>query len=1663
MLRTLTTLFLCFCAVALTAQMTGPTGAVRYGNEWIDYDKTYLRIAVAEDGVYRLTPAELRAAGFSFPETNAAAWVLEHAGEPVPVVVDEAGLTFVGERNRGELDQFLFEAPGRMQLNDRYSMHTDTSVYYLSLGNKGLRYNTSEVAATGAPLGGILRESEAVFNEHYTKTFFRSAGSSIYYSHYDVADGFGMRSANDLLSSNGSTETTFSLPLPGTAGGAATLELRFGLGFDQHDQAILLDGKELTTHQSSGWSVEQFSLPFTASGESAEVALRGNRGDRDKANVAWARATYPATLSAAGLSHFLVPASAQNQTLELTDVGAVAGAVYLLNADRGTKLVGKVQAGSVQFTVPASSSSTEYYLVTGNNVLKSPALRSHTFQPALPTGSRTNYLILTSERLDGPELKAMAAYRASAAGGGYRVHTVRVEDLYDEYGYGVARHPMATRNYVAAARAANPELQYLFVIGKGREGLDIRTPGDLAAAQATFFVPSFGYPASDNLLTAKLGDVVPTLATGRLAATDRAEIANYLEKLREVEAQTNMGGQTLEDRDWMKQVIHLGGGGVIGEQNTIKSELRTLKSRIEASDMGSNVTSFFKTSDDPIETTQQDAIFDRINRGSAIITFFGHASSQGFDFSIDDPANYNNKGRYPYMLSLGCYSGDAFTASKSIGERFISLEDKGAIAFAASKGIGFISSLGTWGDKLYDLTGNELYGQGIGDVLRATISHFRNTSNYTVALLTEQFVLSGDPAYRIHPRPGPDVVVDAASVRFDPEVIPAQDPDFEVSFRVVNLGRNGGRDSIDVQFSQQLPGGEVREVYTQRILTPRYDEVVRTRIPNVGLEAVGQNRILISLDTEFDLAEAPLPGAESNNDLITGGRAGVPVTFIANTARTAAPPRFAVVNGPVTLYASTTDALAPEREYLLQVSRRRDFADPLLDTRLVSPGGIIREELNINFTDSTTYYWRVSPDSTFTEGAGYIWSESSFTWLEGTAGSLPHWAQQDPGQIVDGTFENIRADTINTGWSFAKNALGVRVFNAIYQDREMPRYMRGTQRLNSPFNWRIQSGMSVLVIDSVNNDQWSPNLGAGEYNTRPGVRTSTWNFDTRTQAGRDGMIRFIREEVPEGKYVLVWSLQRGNTLNYYNDDWTTDEAALGTTIFDLLEDEGALEISRLATSGSVPYALAFQKGFGLVGEVMARDVTDTVELSITLFGSWEEGTWTSAAAGPAQNWRSVSITSGTNNLEVSDSSIVKIMGQRADGAIVELDRIIHKFTDRRTLTVDLSRIDATVYRKVFTEIRLLDLSARTVPAITSLYFDYDGFGDVAVNPQLAFTQPDSLLQQGQAASLSVGYENISDVDLDSLLVQLQVINKQNQVVASTTRQAPVAAGTTGIVKFEVSTATIEGDVRFEMVLNPDQDQPEDVTFNNIINSGFQLAPDVTDPVLTVLFDGQRINDGDMVSGRPEIRIQLRDENQYLQLDASTKYQISLREPDGTTETLQLTDQRVEFSPATATDNMAEIFFRPEFLADGTYELAVTARDRSDNSTGRLQFKRSFEVINEMRVGNVLAYPNPFTTQTRFVYTLTGNEAPSTFRIQIMSVSGRVVRDIDLLATENLKVGTHQTQFAWDGTDEYGDALANGVYLYRVITGDAADVTLKKQDTGTDQYFERGLGKVVILR
>ena len=186
-------------------------------------------------------------------------------------------------------------------------------------------------------------------------------------------------------------------------------------------------------------------------------------------------------------------------------------------------------------------------------------------------------------------------------------------------------------------------------------------------------------------------------------------------------------------------------------------------------------------------------------------------------------------------------------------------------------------------------------------------------------------------------------------------------------------------------------------------------------------------------------------------------------------------------------------------------------------------------------------------------------------------------------------------------------------------------------------------------------------------------------------------------------------------------------------------------------------------------------------------------------------------------------------------------------------------------------------------------------------------------------------------------------------------------------------------------------------------------------------------------------------------------------PEGQEQEVSLLNNPQEISYMAATEESDfKLEYKPAKLMDGKYMMEVRARDAAGVASGMSPYRISFEVVSEASVTNFYPFPNPFSTKTNFIFTLTGSTIPEHMKIQILTVTGKVVREIMKEELGPLRIGNNKTEYAWDGTDAYGDKLANGVYLYRVVMS-RIDEEMKHRNTFGDSAFKNGYGKLYILR
>jgi hypothetical protein len=126
----------------------------------------------------------------------------------------------------------------------------------------------------------------------------------------------------------------------------------------------------------------------------------------------------------------------------------------------------------------------------------------------------------------------------------------------------------------------------------------------------------------------------------------------------------------------------------------------------------------------------------------------------------------------------------------------------------------------------------------------------------------------------------------------------------------------------------------------------------------------------------------------------------------------------------------------------------------------------------------------------------------------------------------------------------------------------------------------------------------------------------------------------------------------------------------------------------------------------------------------------------------------------------------------------------------------------------------------------------------------------------------------------------------------------------------------------------------------------------------------------------------------------------------------------------------EVRFPLSNLAEGLHEIKVTAWDIANNvSEGYTEFL--VVTSAEVALEHVLNYPNPFTNSTCFMFEHGRAGQELDVLVQIYTVSGRLVKTLE---ERIFSVGDRLSRdncLQWDGTDDFGDPLAKGVYLYKV--------------------------------
>lgn len=1642
----------------------------RFGNEWINFSQDYYKIKIAKEGIYRINHSSLIAAGINVSAIDPNNFQIWNLGIEQFIRVQGAAdnsfdtgdyIEFFGKPNDGNTDRDLYQTP-QQQPHTYFSLYTDTSVYYLTwtLSTKGKRWvDFSQFDYSNYPVEPYFSYSAV---NYFTESYYEGKVYNGYgvLSEYTEGEGWFGTLFRKGQSQLRDVNTPFLYPLgPNPHAeilyfGKSDVDPVLNPSFNHHMQVAVsadnINFRNLTDTFYKGYTgiKSGISLNPTDIG-SAKTRFRfsilndlGVAADNNC--IAYVKVTYPRTYNLGGNSviHFnLSPISSLQVTyFSFANYPALKSSPVILDLTNNTRVQASVSGGTLHALIPYAGGSKEVFVCDSTDISVVQGLTKVIFQP-INLSQGYDYLIVTHSHL----LTSANQYAAFRNNSGFKPLVISTDQLYEQFYYGI-HHPLAIRrfcNYLLENNNVKPE--NLLLLGKGQMYYSIRfSPSNFHFD----YVPPFGNPASDMMYTSGLNGTVmePAISTGRIPATTNQEVLDYLQKLKDYESNSN--------RLWQKNILHLSGGRNSTENHIFTAYLNGCKGIADKPFTGASVKTFSKEQSLPVSSGLKTTIQQEINKGIGLLTYFGHGASDILEIDFGGPEELANTGKYPIMMFSGCVLGNTFTGS-SLCEKFTFQPNLGTVGWIANTGYGFTSELDAFNRQFYYQMSSTNYGKPIGALLKGAIKTYQDptqTNPYNL-IHSRQFAFVGDPALHIFASSLPDFSI--GNLSFFPQTFSANSDSFALVVTAINSGK-AINDSIAILVKRMLPNNTVVNYPYKTIKTPYYADTLLFWFNSKDQESKGLNRFEVTIDCLNDEAEL-----DEGNNLLS-----IEYLIPAEGVRILYPRDFSIVNTSLVSFKVQPENLFNTvNEIIFQADTNPNFNSPWLQSSMpIMATAVTNWQLPKLPADSSVIFWRARLNVPDSLGGG--WENGSFTYLPGkrTGWSQKHYAQISKSKLVD-----LSRDSLNRKFIFNRRTSVFYSVTTTGQDLNGPN--RRTFNINywPSLYGQIGDGIAIMAFNPNNEERWSTNSQFNSIQQVPdpfdpqnlGTVTlkpsgSYW-FNTNQvgnpgfQWQRDSLIKYILS-IPDGFHVFVHNGRNTGIRTWDTALINTFQRNLGSKILpNLKEGHPYYLISR---KNPKPDETIFEETADTLNQLLPPPFSQTLT-KFTQFSPLRiEGQIQSVIIGPTTKWYSAHFQhSGADNLR--DYSAFRIFGIEKSGNEVLL------FDSLKTDSIDLRGVDPLLYPNLRIIQVLKDDSLRTPLDLKHWLVFFDQLPEATINPSLTFQFHGDTMQQGDTLQLKLAYQNIGTVPMDSITIEtILTDNSSNQILKYLSKHKALKVGDSLIYQLLLPTKNLVGKNRLTVFFNPRVLAEENYS-NNVFQKDFFVIQDKSNPLLDVLFDGVRIANFDIVSAKPHIQISLLDNNKFLLLKDTSLIKISLSGPSGVQQ-INFNRQDVIFNPSTVAGKPAIIEYSPDSLTDGIYTLTVSGRDVSGNYSGRFNYEIKFEVINKSTITYMYPYPNPFTTTMRFVFTLTGSKVPDYMKIQITNINGRVVKTIDKNDLGTLHIGNNITDVIWDGTDEFGDRLANGVYLFKVITRTNGQGTEHRASFG-DEFYRQQTGKIYLLR
>ncbi|MFN0158759.1 MAG: C25 family cysteine peptidase [Bacteroidota bacterium] len=1536
--------------------------------DWFETGRTYYRIPIVQDGWYRVTKANLAAAGAITASIDVSTLQVFGNGVELPIMVGpDTSIEFFARKNYGD-----------STFTDFY---TDTSAYWLTWGGAtGLRF--VPVAQTGDAPGSNVNSS--IVSRHFelnTGYFTGTTTTDIIQNGEVPGEGWYW----ERMFPNTSTTKTFALDnIDSISSPTSTLRVRL--------HSMTLD-QAATDHHARFWMNDSLvgdilfegrtGVTFTASFPSTWLKNDTNRIRLMSINTPsvpnlfyldWFEIEHHRNLKAqSNQLEFLSPVSSGGSPALFTVSGFSTPQIDVFDLVGQRMITGGIISGDslAGFNIAFKdtfSSQRRYLATTSSGPKPVLSLRQKVFNDIRVNATGADYIIITHQHFT-TSAQQLAAHRQTT--NNVRAKVIDVQEIYDEFNYGVF-DATVIRTFLQHAyqnwQAPAPSNLLMF----GDASWDYR--GYLPTTIKKNFIPAYGIPASDNWYAAFDSTPIPSMFVGRIPIEDSVQAQRAVSKL--------IGYDNYDLGEWNKNFLMITGGSTLSEQVTFNNRSETtINTYILPPPIGGTPFRVYKSTLSVIDGENKQIMQDLVRDGLVFMNFLGHSGGRIWGVDIGNPNDLQNtNGKLPFISSVSCNVGAFAEPSNNVlAEDFLMADNRGAVAVWASSSLGYP----TPGSLLV----NHFLSGVKTDSMRAfgaltTVARMKLYQNSPNDPVTRAMVnlnpLIGDPLTRLAIPLKPDLVVSSSDISLSSSLPTPNDSSLSVRVKIHNYGLVPA-DSVGVSLSDLYNGQNTSVVSDMKIRPTLHHDSLE--IPWDALGKIGRHVLTASLDPANALSEVN----ELNNV------ASVDKYIYANLLSVVKPLNYQVVTPGVQTFVVTSPVGRDSTgfQYFFELDTVDTFDSPFnISSGPIAPGVVSGEWTTSVVLNNQLYFWRsrTQEDTLFGN-----WIVSSFS-TSSTAPALPKVRLKESAPKSFSRDELQQAMPTDSGVTIAprqpinlySRSLGYRAnLNIDYYS-----IVKLNELTITGHWWTLGNSFMVLRVNDF--------TGAYEFRA----------FNVAVQAAqRDSMKAFI-SSTPAGNYLAMSVIFDGKTN-------------VNESLYVAIESLGATLIRSVVPGNS--WAFIGRKGYPATAVESRTNDSAIVSLQVPNYYSFGQGSVTSSPISIPLGWDSLAWAYDIDP-GITDAKLA-LLGLRQEGGQETL-----RVFSSDSVHIDLDFLNAFTSGPRYSSVRVAGLltssDALKTPAFKEWMIDLAPSADLAISSRTLGLF--SSVERGTIFNLPVEVYNIGFQGADSARITVSMYDKFNKarpIAAAMMDSIPV--GGSNMVEVPIETSDFPRRVTLQVSVAPSKKGKDLVPDNN--TAYFEL--DVTGVVLSGIqayANGVQLMDGDYVSTRPEIVVRVaRESGQQNTLKKVELYinGVLFVPSELRTRSERILDNDMSFDP-TLHEGRNDLRFL--LLQSDTYGVMDS-----------LEYSVSVNVQNQTRILQVFNYPNPFTNETYFTFTLTGATAPDELTIGIFTVSGRKIREI-AVPRSDLQVGFNRV--LWDGRDNEGDEIANGYYFYQIVVKGAEGQT-----------------------